>query len=144
MTQLLEAPSSAAALEIPAPDAALRAQVWSVLKGLFPPPVIVERRRGQRYAFPRLIVITPMHADGVTPAAPAIVAAGKDLSEFGIGFFHPSPLPHRLVIVSAEAGGAESFGFLVDLHRCRFTKQGWYESAGRFLKAVTPPPRPES
>lgn len=143
MTELLAAPT-ASLLEVPPTDAALRAQVWSVLKGLFPPAVVIERRRGQRYAFPRLLLVTPMQADGVTPAAAPIVAAGKDLSEFGIGFFHPQPLPHRLVVVSAESNGSEWFGFLVDLHRCRFTKQGWYESAGRFLKAVPPPPRPES
>ncbi len=144
MPQLLEPASLPAQLELSGHDAALRAQVWSVLKGLFPAPVSVERRRGQRYAFPRLIVVTPVASEAATPSGPSMVVSGKDLCESGIGFFHPEPLPHRLVVLTLESGDGELLGFLVDLHRCRFTRQGWYESAGRFLKAVPAPPRQES
>ena len=43
------------------------------------------------------------------------------------------------MIVSLEASDGGRHGFLIDLAWCRFTKQGWYESGGRFLEAVHSP-----
>jgi hypothetical protein len=114
-----------------------RAQVWSLLSGMYPAGTVLERRREQRYPYPRLFVLTPVEADGVTPAGPKLTAAGKHLSESGLSFYHPDPLPYRWVIVSLPRTDNSSIGFLVDLDWCRFTRQGWYESGGRFLKLVS-------
>ena len=43
------------------------------------------------------------------------------------------------MIVSLEDQRGGWFGFLILLGWCRFTKQGWYESGGRFLEAVASP-----
>ena len=41
--------------------------------------------------------------------------------------------PHDRLAGRAAGGW---FGFLIDLTWCRFTRQGWYESGGRFLESV--------
>ena len=77
--------------------------------------------------------------DGTTQVGPPVVAAGKQISETGLGFFHPAPLPFRRVIASLEQGPDQWVGFLMDLHWCRFTRYGWYESGGRFLQMIPSP-----
>ena len=63
---------------------------------------------------------------------------GKHVSERGLGFYDPKPLPYRRVIASLE-GPSSWFGFLIDVKWCRFTRQGRNESGGRFLESVTSP-----
>jgi hypothetical protein len=110
-------------------------QVWGLLSSLYPVNGPMERRRETRYPFPHLIHLTPVGDDGTTPCGDSIVVVGKR----GVGFYHEAPLPYRRMIASLESGGGHWFGFLVDLSWCRFTRQKWYESGGRFLEAVTSP-----
>ncbi len=117
----------------------VRTQVWALLSTLYPQSELVERRRENRYPFPYLIHLTPVGDDGRTSAGETIVVVGKHLSQRGLGFYHPKPLPHRRMIASLEDARGNRLGFLVDLNWCRFTKQGWYESGGRFLEAVASP-----
>jgi hypothetical protein len=121
-------------------DDEIRAQVWGLLTTLYPHNDMAERRHDSRYPFPYLAHLTPVAADGVTPEGPSVVVVGKHLSESGFGFFHRDPLPHRRMIVSLEGRHEQWVAFLIDLKWCRFTKGGWYESGGRFLEAVNPPP----
>lgn len=123
----------------PERDDDVRTQVWGLLTTLYPKSHWVERRREQRYPFPYLVHLTPVAADGITPEGESIVVVGKHLSERGLGFYHPRPLPHRRMIVSLEAGNGQWLGFLIDLTWCRFNRQHWYESGGRFLQAVNSP-----
>jgi hypothetical protein len=118
----------------------VRLQVWGLLHALYPQREFVERRTDTRYPFPYLIHLTPVADDGITPAGETIVVVGKHLSEGGLGFYHPQPLPYRRMIASFESHG-RWLGFLIDLNWCRFTCQGWYESGGRFLQAVLSPIR---
>ncbi len=120
----------------------VRTQVWGVLTTLYPRNELGERRRANRYPFPYLVHLTPVDDDGLTPVGETIVVVGKHLSESGLGFYHPKPLPHRRMIVSIETTGGGWLAFLIDLSWCRFTKQGWYESGGRFLQAVDSPVEP--
>ncbi|MFW5692678.1 MAG: hypothetical protein ACOCWL_00540 [Thermoguttaceae bacterium] len=122
-----------------APNDEVRTQVWGLLTTLYPKHEMVERRRDTRYPFPYLVHLTPVGEDGVTPEGETIVVVGKHLSERGLGFYHPKPLPHRRMIASLQAAGGQWMGFLIDLSWCRFTKQGWYESGGRFLDPVLSP-----
>ena len=46
------------------------------------------------------------------------------------------------MIVSLESRSGQWLGFLIDVTWCRFTKQGWYESGGRFLQSVLSPVEP--
>ncbi|HEX4130638.1 MAG TPA: hypothetical protein VHZ24_11400 [Pirellulales bacterium] len=114
----------------------VRGQVWALLAGMYPQIASVERRRDQRFPFPRLLLLTPVELETFNPIGPTVTAAGKHISESGIGFFHNEPLPYRWVIASIETGERLSLGFLVDVSWCRFTRQGWYESGGRFQRAV--------
>ncbi len=117
----------------------VRAQVWGLLTTLYPRHELVERRRENRYPYPYLIRLTPVAEDGVTPHGEPIVVVGKHLSERGLGFYHPKPLPYRRMIASLEAGTGQWLAFVIDLNWCRFTKHGWYESGGRFLQSVLAP-----
>ena len=127
-------PESAAAI-----DSEISNQVWGLLTTLYPHHDSIERRRESRHPFPYLVHLSPVGDDGRTPCGESIVVVGKHLSQRGIGFYHPQPLPHRRMIASLESGGGHWMGFLVDLTWCRFTKHGWYESGGRFLEVVTSP-----
>lgn len=122
----------------PSPDG-VNDQVVSVLKSLYPNHDVIERRSEQRYPFPYLIHLTPVGEDGITPDGETSVVVGKQISSHGLGFFHPKPLPYRRMIVSIEGGEGNWLGFLIDLTWCRFTKQGWYESGGRFTQSVPSP-----
>ncbi len=116
----------------------VRTQVWGLLTTLYPKNDMLERRRETRYPFPYLVHLTPVGDDGASPEGETIVVVGKHLSERGLGFYHTRPLPYRRMVVSLEAGDGQWVGFLIDLSWCRFTKQGWYESGGRFLRSVPP------
>jgi len=117
----------------------VRTQVWGVLTTLYPRNKAGERRQENRYPFPYLVHLTPVDDDGVSPTGESLVVVGKHLSERGVGFYHPQPIPHRRMIASLDAGNGQAVGFLVDLNWCRFTGEGWYESGGKFLQAVLPP-----
>jgi len=120
-------------------DDELRAQVWGLLTTMYPRNDLMERRRDNRYPFPCLVHLTPVGPDGVSPQGETVVVVGKHLSEKGLGFFHQQPLPHRRMIATLDSGHGHRMGFLIDLNWCRFTKDGWYESGGRFLQTVLPP-----
>jgi len=120
-------------------DDEIRAQVWGLLTTLYPRNDLIERRRDSRYPFPCLIHLTPVGRDGITSEGKTVVVVGKHLSEHGFGFYHQAPLPHRRMIASLQNSKGHWLGFLIDLNWCRFTKDGWYESGGRFLQAVLSP-----
>jgi hypothetical protein len=122
-----------------ADDDEVRTQVWGLLATLYPRNDLPERRRDNRYPFPYLVHLTPVAADGHSPAGDSVVVVGKHLSERGLGFYHQKPLPYRRMIASLEASKGRWVAFLIDLSWCRFTKDGWYESGGRFLRAVLSP-----
>jgi hypothetical protein len=120
------------------PDDLIRNQVWDLLGGRFPRRAI-ERRTEQRFAYPQLLYLSPVEADGVATSGPPVVVVGKHLSERGLGFFHNQPIAQRRMIASLQAPNGLWSGFLIDLAWCRFTQHGWYDSGGRFL-AVVPSP----
>ncbi|MBN2476214.1 MAG: hypothetical protein JXB62_16495 [Pirellulales bacterium] len=120
-------------------DDDVRMQVWALLTTLYPKGDLSERRKENRYPFPYLVHLSPVAEDGITPQGEMLVVVGKHLSERGLGFYHPKPIPYRRMIVSLEANNGQWLGFLIDLNWCRFTKQGWYESGGRFLQPVLSP-----
>jgi hypothetical protein len=128
-------------IDLPADQGAadeIRTQVWGLLSTLYPKVSVVERRRETRYPFPFLIHLSPAD-DPDAQRGEGIVVVGKHVSERGLGFFHPMPLPYRRVIASLERPHDGWYAFLLDLRWCRFTRQGWYESGGRFLEVVTSP-----
>lgn len=94
------------------------------------------RRFGPRYPYPQLVRLTPVELDGETDAGETLVVVGRQLSEQGLDFYHPSPLPYRRVIVTLETSEGRWLRLLLDLTWCRFTRQGWYESGGRFIKIL--------
>lgn len=117
----------------------VRMRVWSLLGAIYPRGNQVERRGEQRYPYPFLVRLTPVAGDGVTPQGEGVVVVGKHLSERGLGLYHPQPLAHRRMIATLETAPGRPVALLIDLTWCRFTRQGWYESGGRFLRSVPPP-----
>ncbi len=121
-------------------DAEARKQVRGLISAmLYGEDNSVERRGQIRYAFPQPVYLTPVQADGMTPAGEPVVAAGKNLSECGMGFYHPAPLPARRMIASLQLGDGRWLAFLVEFDWTHPIRQGWYESGGRFLQSVPSP-----
>jgi hypothetical protein len=117
----------------------IRPQIQDLLATLHSRGGVIERRRELRYPFPYLIHLTPVGDDGESPCGESVVVVGKHLSERGLGFYHPKPLPYRRMIATLESSNGVRLGFIIDLSWCRFTKHGWYESGGRFLQSVLSP-----
>jgi hypothetical protein len=123
----------------PAVESEIVESVRSVLASHFAGNMGVERRRDRRFPYPHLITLTPLSDDGITPTGSPLVAVGKQLSETGLGFFHSTPLPHRRMLVTLDLAPGRSIHLAIDLTWCRFTRYGWYESGGRFLRVVHTP-----
>jgi len=119
----------------------VRWQVRELLSGMYPPGAF-ERRREQRYPLPKLIRLRPISADGATPLGPTVIVSGKHISETGLSFFHPEPLPYRLVAATLEKLDGTHCEFVVDVGWCRFTQMGWYESGGKFIRQIDGPAAP--
>jgi hypothetical protein len=122
------------------PTDRVRRQVSSLLEAMYPRHAVGERRRQERMPFPHLVYVTPVAEDGETPCVGTLVAAGKHVSDDGLGFYHPDPLPFRQAIVSLEQPVGQWHSFLIELRWCRFIRQGWYESGGRFVRPAPTPP----
>lgn len=121
----------------------IRECVRGILASHYGRTFATERRRERRFPFPHLVHLTPLADDGRTPIGSAMVAVGRELSEGGFGFFHAAPLAHRQMIASLQSADNHWFSLVIDLTWCRFMRQGWYESGGRFLRTILiPPPSP--
>jgi hypothetical protein len=117
----------------------VRAQVRGLISSiLYAEDTPVERRRQVRYPYPHPIYLHNVDENGLAVGEP-IVAAGKDLSESGLGFFHSEPLPNRRMIVSLQVGEGKWLAFLIETGRSQAIRKGWYESGGRFIQ---PSPSP--
>ena len=121
------------------PEDNLQSRVLGLLDVLYPRGTPVERRAQRRYPYPYLLQLTPVADDGTAQWSETVVVVGKHLSQRGLGFYHPWPLPYRRMIASLETTGGGRLDLLINLTWCRFTREGWYESGGRFLQAVPPP-----
>jgi len=113
----------------------VQAAVRRVLATIYPEPYENERRQSPRFPFPYLVQVQPMTGDGESRQGPALVVVGKHLSETGLGFYHPRPLPSRIACVTLENAG-QRVSLLLELLWTQFTQHGWYESGGRFLRVV--------
>jgi hypothetical protein len=114
-------------------------QVLSALSAQSRTPGVRERRMNQRFPYPRLIRLTPLGPGGEPLVDETETVVGKNLSQVGVGFFHQQALPYRRVIVSLESPDGGWIAFLTDLTWRRFAGGGWYDSGGRFLKAMESP-----
>ena len=115
----------------------IRTEVRCLIGRIYPGGDFIDRRSERRYPYPYLVRLIPLDDDGTVLQNEAVVAVGKHLSDRGIGFYHPKPLPHRQMIVSLEASDGTASAFVVDLGWCRFTRQGWYESGGKFVDVLS-------
>jgi hypothetical protein len=122
-------------VEVPTEESLLD-RIHSLLASLHPYAKGVDRRQAKRFPYPHLVSITPVGADGSVLSEQELVVAGKHISEGGLGFFHPNPLSFRKVVCVLQDAEEKPLRLLMDLSWCRFTKQGWYESGGRFLQII--------
>lgn len=137
LAPVAELPSATHVVPVGQDDEAVRAHVRALLSMLYPEGRGAERRRDVRYPFPFLVSLTPLGPHGLAPVGPDLVVAGKHLSERGLGFFHPGPLPHRRVLVTVDGPAGRRLRCVMDVSWCRFTRVGWYESGGRFLEVLS-------
>ena len=145
MSSLLIEPEAESSLrEESSLDDRVRSRVWNLLAAMDPQRGRLERRADARYPYPYLVHLTPVQPCGRKLAGEAVVVVGRHLSEHGITFYHPKPLPFRRVIATLETANGARLAFLLNLTWCRFTRHGWYESGGRFLDAVDSPLDTES
>jgi hypothetical protein len=138
---LLTQPAALGVIEPPSTssettDESLKRAIRGLITRLTP-LVRRDRRRYVRHPMPLLMELTPVNAETEEPVGSAIVVVGKSLSEQGIGFFHQHALPYRHAIVRVEDGAESELALLVDLAWCRYTRYGWYESGGTFLKMIS-------
>ena len=109
-------------------DVGVRDQVLNLLDCLQPAHKGVERRIHHRLPLARLIYLTPVGPDGLTPLGKPIVVVGKHVSEQGLGFFRQQPLPYRADGGLAgteprQLGGISDRFALVPLHPARLVRQ---------------------
>src|SRR5437762_12584182 len=76
-------------------DPNVGARVHELLLVLYPPGPPLERRIDRRFPYPQLIRLTPIDENGKQITSKTIAVVGKTLSERGVGFYHPQPLPYR-------------------------------------------------
>lgn len=96
----------------------------------------VQRREHQRVPYPTLIKLEPVDPATLEVQDHPVVVVGKHLSEQGIGFFHRDPMPHRFLAAVLELDGGTSIRLLINVSWCRFTRHGWYESGGKFIRVL--------
>ena len=117
----------------------IRARIRGLLDSMHPATAERERRRDERFAFPRIVYLMAS-ADGEADSRGEVLAVvGKDLSELGLGFFHSEPILARRAIVSLPDPAHGWLSLLMELRWCRFIRHGWYESGGRFLRGLPQP-----
>lgn len=97
---------------------------------------LVDRRHGERIPLPVLMQLRPAPGWERGDDTEAIVVAGKDISDQGIGFYHDHAIPYRRGILTLVQADRDPLEVEVDLTWCRFTRLGWYESGGRLVKLV--------
>lgn len=102
-------------------------------------PFVWERRNGHRAQFTELIQLTPLDEETQEAAGETHSVQGRDLSLHGASFIHQEPLPFRTVGLTFDLPSGARATIILRLTWCRFTRQGWYESGGRFLKPICVP-----
>ncbi len=125
--------------EFPGIEQNFRLPIRNLIRGLTAPTNRIERRQDGRYPFPRLIELTPVDEETLSPTGQTLTVLGKDVSEHGFGFFSQAPIPFRRAVAIFPAAEGGQTAVLVDLSWCRFNRSGWYENGGRFLQLVDTP-----
>jgi len=102
---------------------------------------VVQGRSSLRVPFDVLLVITPWDDATQGPAGRSFLAEGRDLSEEGVAFRHRQSLPCRFAAVSYRGQAAEDRSHFVEsvlvrLLWCRFVRDGFYLSGGRFERQL--------
>jgi hypothetical protein len=101
------------------------------------PTTVVERRRWHRVPYDRLIQITPLDDSTNEPTGPPQLVTGRDISLGGVSFMHREPLACRKVACAFNPNSRSPESVVVRLTWCRFTKDGFYQSGGQFVQAVS-------
>lgn len=98
---------------------------------------IVERRSSHRIAYHRPMLVTPLDDRAAQPAGAAMMVTARDISLSGVSFTHGDPLTCRAVVCTFEPHEDDACeSVVVRLTWCRFTRQGNYQSGGKFVKLV--------
>ncbi len=98
---------------------------------------LAERQAAVRRPFPYLVRVTPWDPDRRITLGEPLSVVGKHLSHEGFGFYHTSPLPFRYVVAEFEIDQKPNrHGLVVCLIWCRFLRDQWYDSGGKFTQIL--------
>jgi hypothetical protein len=125
-------------------DRAALAQQVQVLVTRLHPTVTLERRRSDRHSIPVMFRLTPLAEDGQPMTAETMNVIGKNISRYGLSFYHAVPISYRRAWISLENTEVAAFAAEIDINWCRFSNRGWYESGGRLIAAMPPESIPPS
>ena len=92
-----------------------------------------DRRLSPRVPFQQRICLIGLD-EHHCPDSGACLVDGRDISAEGISFKHHDALPNRFVALSFQTGKGIETAF-VKLSWCLFSREGFYTSGGRFVRA---------
>ena len=102
-------------------------------------PSLLQKRNWHRVGFHKPIGLTPLDDRSFEPVGQPTVMPGRDISLHGISFVHQHPLPYRTVAVTFLLQGGNTESIVTRLTWCRYTRDGYYHSGGKFVKTVALP-----
>ena len=98
---------------------------------------VIECRVSHRIAYHRPMLVTPLDDRTAQPVGEPMMVAARDISLAGVSFVHRDPLSCRAVVCTFEPHEEDSSeSVIVRLTWCRFTRHGYYQSGGNFVRIV--------
>ena len=108
--------------------------VQQVMFNSHPPTPPIERRKDRRVAFPHILQLSFLNKTlGISEKLSVV---GKSLSIRGLDFYHRYPITPRLVTIQFDFVHIPAHELLLELSWCRYIRDEWYASGGRFLKII--------
>lgn len=142
MTTLLTAPPRGVAPQLAMPPDIecgnpVHRAVETILRQAAPTWHQPNRRRLPRHPYPKLIDLAPADDMGPIAGGERVIVIGKNISLDGLDFYHQQPLAHRHVTASFELAADLWIHLLLDITWCRFLRDQWYDSGGRFVRIIS-------
>ena len=110
--------------------------IQQVMVSSIPADPAIERRKDRRIAFPYLLQLSfPTKVPGMSDKLSVV---GKSLSIRGLDFYHRHPITPRLAKIQFDFVQIPANELLLELSWCRYIRDDWYTSGGRFLRMIKP------
>jgi hypothetical protein len=139
----IDAPLAEAGNPLPAPaDSQINTLLRALTASWRPVSISVERRREVRRPCDLPAVLVPVDKQGRVVGGASLDVRVMDVSAHGIGICHPTPMPHKMVLLAFETESDGPVRLIVRLKWCRFKRTDLYESGGQILRVLNPDDEP--